>query len=230
MELTAIPLAFIAGLLSILSPCVLPMLPAVTAASMNSNRAGLLSLALGLSLSFALAGTVLTFVLLSLGISTEWLRYFSITLMILMGLALVIPQLNDKLSFMLSRLTSNAASQQWQGDSVAMQLVIGASLGLVWLPCVGPTLGTAIALASTGQSIPLAFIVMLTFGFGTALPLIIIGYMSAKQFSKIGNIAAKSKYILGITLILLGLAILTGIDRELEKLALSILPDFITEI
>ncbi|WP_267880196.1 cytochrome c biogenesis protein CcdA [Shewanella marina] len=87
MELTAIPLAFIAGLLSILSPCVLPMLPAVTAASMNSNRAGLLSLALGLSLSFALAGTVLTFVLLSLGISTEWLRYFSITLMILMGLA-----------------------------------------------------------------------------------------------------------------------------------------------
>ncbi|WP_267880195.1 cytochrome c biogenesis CcdA family protein [Shewanella marina] len=142
----------------------------------------------------------------------------------------MIPQLNDKLSFMLSRLTSNAASQQWQGDSVAMQLVIGASLGLVWLPCVGPTLGTAIALASTGQSIPLAFIVMLTFGFGTALPLIIIGYMSAKQFSKIGNIAAKSKYILGITLILLGLAILTGIDRELEKLALSILPDFITEI
>lgn len=230
MELTAIPLAFIAGLLSILSPCVLPMLPAVTAASMNSNRAGLLSLALGLSLSFALAGTVLTFVLLSLGISTEWLRYFSITLMILMGLALVIPQLNDKLSFMLSRLTSNAASHQWQGDSVAMQLVIGASLGLVWLPCVGPTLGTAIALASTGQSIPLAFIVMLTFGLGTALPLIIIGYMSAKQFSKIGNIAAKSKYVLGITLILLGVLILTGVDRELEKLALSILPDFITEI
>ena len=64
MEWSSIPLAFIAGVLSLISPCVLPMLPAITASAMQASKMGLWALTLGIMLAFALAGTVLTFLLL----------------------------------------------------------------------------------------------------------------------------------------------------------------------
>lgn len=230
MEFTAIPLAFMAGILSLVSPCVLPMIPAVAASAMQSSKWALITLALGISLAFALAGTVLTFVLLNLGISTEWLRYFSVVLLLLMGATLLIPKLSDTLAFLLSRLTSRAANVQIEGSSAPMQFVIGASLGLVWLPCVGPTLGTAIALASTGQSMPMAFAVMLSFGIGTAIPLVLLGYYSGKKLATIKSSGKLGKTILGATLVFLALIILTGVDRVLEAWALEILPDWVTSI
>lgn len=230
MEVTAIPLAFMAGILSLISPCVLPMIPAVSASAMQSSKWGLITLSLGISLAFALAGTVLTFLLLNLGISTEWLRYFSVTLLLLMGLTLVVPKLSDWLSYWLSRFTSHAGNIQVEGNSSGMQFVIGASLGLVWLPCVGPTLGTAIALASTGQNMAMAFIVMMSFGIGTAIPLVLLGYFSGKKLAAIRGIGKFGKYILGFTLILLALVIITGLDRILETWALAILPDWVTSI
>lgn len=230
MEFTAIPLAFMAGILSLVSPCVLPMIPAVAASAMQSSKWGLITLALGISLAFALAGTVLTFVLLNLGISTEWLRYFSVVLLLLMGATLLIPKLSDTLAFLLARLTSRAANVQIEGSSAPMQFVIGVSLGLVWLPCVGPTLGTAIALASTGQSMPMAFAVMLSFGIGTAIPLVLLGYFSGKKLATIKSSGKLGKTILGATLVFLALIILTGVDRVLEAWALEILPDWVTSI
>lgn len=230
MEFTAIPLAFMAGILSLVSPCILPMIPAVAASSMQSSKWGLLTLSLGMSLAFALAGTVLTFVLLNLGISTEWLRHFSVALLLFMGATLLIPKLSELLAFLLSRLTSRGASIHIEGSSPAMQFVIGASLGLVWLPCVGPTLGTAIALASTGQSMPMAFIIMLSFGIGTSVPLVALGHFSGKKLSTLKTSGKFAKYFLGTTLIFLALMILTGADRILETWALDILPDWITSI
>ncbi len=230
MEFTAIPLAFIAGILSLVSPCVLPMIPAVAASAMQSSKWGLVTLALGISVAFALAGTVLTFVLLNLGISTEWLRYFSVILLLLMGATLLIPKLSDTLAYFLSRLTSRAANVQIEGNSAPMQFVIGASLGLVWLPCVGPTLGTAIALASTGQSMPMAFAVMMSFGVGTAIPLVALGYFSGRKLATIKSSGKLGKYTLGATLVFLALIILTGMDRVLESWALEILPDWVTSI
>ncbi|EJI1277641.1 sulfite exporter TauE/SafE family protein [Vibrio vulnificus] len=230
MEFTAIPLAFMAGILSLVSPCVLPMIPAVSASAMQSSKWGLAALALGISLAFALAGTILTFLLLNLGISTEWLRYFSVVLLLLMGATLLIPRLSDILAFLLSRLTRRAASVQIEGTSAPMQFVIGTSLGLVWLPCVGPTLGTAIALASTGQSMPMAFAVMLSFGIGTAIPLVALGHYSGKKLATVKSSGKLGKNILGMTLVFLALIILTGVDKVLEALALNILPDWVTSI
>jgi cytochrome c biogenesis protein CcdA len=230
MEWSAIPLAFIAGILSLISPCVLPMLPAVTASAMQASRAGLWALTLGIMLAFALAGTVLTFVLLSLGLSPDILRQFSVVILLLMALVLLLPALNDRLAWGLSRLTCRFAHSPIEGQSVAAQALIGLSLGLVWLPCVGPTLGTAIALASTGQHMGMAFLVMLSFGAGTALPLVWIGYHSGIKLAKLRTSAVIGKKLLGVTLLVLGLLILTGFDRVLEAWALELLPDWVTSI
>lgn len=230
MSFTAIPLAFVAGLLSLLSPCVLPMLPAVTASAMQASRLGVVMLAAGISIAFALAGTLLTFALLSLGLSTELLRYFSIGLMLFMGAVLLIPALNDSMSFWLSRMISQFGQVNVSGDSAGMQFLVGTSLGLVWLPCVGPTLGTAIALASTGDDMLMAFSVMLSFGIGTALPLVLVGYLSGLKLNKVSRSTKYGKNILGVTLVALAVMILTGVDRQLEMLALEVLPDWVTSI
>lgn len=230
MEFTAIPLALLAGVLSLLSPCVLPMVPAVAASAMQSSRLGLLMLAAGISLSFALAGTILTFLLLNAGISPDVMRYFSAGLLLLMGIVLLVPALSDKMAFWLSRFTSRLPGQNISGNGVAMQFVIGASLGLIWLPCVGPTLGTAIALASTGQSMPMAFIVMLTFGLGAALPLVFVGHLSGAQLAKLRLSGQFSKYLLGAALLLIALMIFTGFDKVLEIWAIEWLPDWVTSI
>jgi cytochrome c-type biogenesis protein len=230
MEFSAIPLAFLAGVLSLISPCVLPMLPAVTASAMQASKAGLWMLVLGISMAFALAGTLLTFLLLSLGLSTDILRQFSVALMVLMAATLLIPKLNDWVSYWLSRFTGRFGNSAIDGNSAWTQLLVGISLGFVWLPCVGPTLGTAIALASTGQNMLMAFVVMLSFGVGTALPLVWIGYQSGLKLSRWRMPAAFGKKLLGITLLLLALLILTGTDRILEAWALEILPDWVTSI
>ncbi|MDT8425988.1 MAG: cytochrome c biogenesis protein CcdA [Methyloprofundus sp.] len=101
---------------------------------------------------------------------------------------------------------------------------------MVWLPCVGPTLGTAIALASTGQSMPMAFAVMMSFGVGTGIPLVALGYFSGRKLAAIKTSGKLGKYILGATLVFLALIILTGVDRVLESWALEILPDWVTSI
>lgn len=230
MDLSSIPLAFFAGILSLLSPCVLPMIPAVASSAMQASRTGLILLALGISVTFAVAGSLITFILLSLGISPDILRYFSAGLMLVMGVVLLIPMLNDRLSYWLSLLVTRLPGTNVQGSGTGFQLLVGMSLGLVWLPCVGPTLGTAIALASTGQSMLLAFFVMLSFGLGCALPLVAIGYASGLQLKTISNSAKYGKYILAIALILLSVMILTGFDKTLEIWALNWLPDWVTSI
>jgi cytochrome c-type biogenesis protein len=106
MDFISIPLAFLAGLLSLLSPCVLPMLPVIVSTSTQSSKNGLLMLAAGLALSFAFAGTLLTYLVLTLGLSTEVFRYLSIILLTFIGLTLLSDKLNQKLSLYLSMLTS----------------------------------------------------------------------------------------------------------------------------
>ena len=230
METFAIPLAFLAGLLSLLSPCVLPMIPLVASSAVRSSRKGIFMLALGLSLSFALAGTILTFALISLGLSPEVLRYFSASLLLFIAVAVLVPSVGDWLSTRLSLLTSRLPGQNVAGDGVMTQFAVGASLGLVWLPCVGPTLGAAIALASTGQSMGSAFLVMLSFGVGTAIPLVGFSFLMKNSLSKWITTAALAKKVMGISLIVLSLSIFSGFDRTLEALALEIMPEWLYNI
>ncbi|WP_330926601.1 cytochrome c biogenesis CcdA family protein [Candidatus Sororendozoicomonas aggregata] len=221
----AIPLAFLAGILSLLSPCVLPMLPVVAGASGNTNRKGVFMMAAGLAIAFALAGTLLTYALISLGLSPEILRYVSVGLMLGIAITLLSPALSNQLTVGLSRLLSRVPQRNIEGSSLGAQFLVGVSLGLVWLPCVGPTLGTAIALASTGQHLLMAFIVMLSFGIGTAIPLLLIGKIVKQGLGKWLASGRRAKLVMAYSLIVLAIVIATGFDRQLEAWASQILPN-----
>ncbi|MCL4409179.1 MAG: cytochrome c biogenesis CcdA family protein [Gammaproteobacteria bacterium] len=233
MEWTALPLALLAGVLSLMSPCVLPMIPAVTASAMRASRAGIWFLAAGLAITFALGGSLLTYLFMSAGMSPDILRFGAATLMLIMAVFILSPHLNMWFSTVLARGLArlpNSGHLATDSSQPAFQFVLGGSLGLVWLPCVGPTLGAAIALASTGQSLSMAFFVMLAFGLGTAIPLVGIGYFAGRKLTRLKNSAVWARKILGIALLVIALMIFTGLDKVIETIALEYLPDWVTRI
>lgn len=230
LEFSAIPLAWVAGMLSILSPCVWPLVPAVMSSAATSGRAGPWFLALGLSVSFAAGGTVLTFLLLNLQLDHQFLRYVAAFLLLLISAALLIKPIGNWLTLKLSGLTARFDIGSGEASSAVGQFGVGALLGLVWLPCVGPTLGAAIALASLGQDMGMAFVVMMTFGLGTASVLLFAAFASGRVLQKwrpgLLSRAEFGKKLLGWTLLLLAILVISGFDKVLEAWALRVLPDW----
>lgn len=224
------PLAVVAGVLSIMSPCVWPLVPIVMSAAATSGRAGPVFLALGLSTAFAVSGTVLTLVLLNLGFNPDGFRYVAAALLVLVALMLLVKPWGNWVTLQLSGFTSRFNPATGPGGAAVGQFGMGALLGLVWLPCVGPTLGAAIALASMGQQMGTAFAVMFAFGLGTAGALLAAGVLSGRLLNRLrpGLLAGatRGKQWLGALLLVLGLLVFTGLDKALEAYALRILPDW----
>jgi len=235
LELASLPLALLAGILSILSPCVWPLVPVMMSSAATSGRSGPWFLALGLSVSFAVAGTIITLLLINSGLNPDAFRFVAAVMLLIVGVPLVYQPAGDFLTLQLSRMTSHLNLQSGSGGGSAVgQFGVGALVGLVWLPCVGPTLGAAIALASLGQDMVMAFVVMFTFGVGTASVLVIAGMVSGTVLNKLRpgvlSNGARAKKLLGWLLILLGAMVLAGVDKVLETWALGVLPDWATQL
>jgi cytochrome c-type biogenesis protein len=232
IEFAAIPLALVAGVFGVLSPCVWPLVPVVTSSAATSGRAGPVYLALGLSVSFAVAGTLLSFLLVNAGLDPELFRWFAAGLLIFVAVVLLVPPLNDWVTLRLSSFSGRFSRLGRSGSASAPgQFGVGALLGIVWLPCVGPTLGAAIALASMGQSMVMAFAVMLAYGIGTAGVLLAAGLISGRLFvrwrPRAMSAGGLGKKILGWSLLILGSMVLTGFDKYLEKIAVDLVPSWL---
>jgi cytochrome c-type biogenesis protein len=221
LEITALPLAWFAGVLSILSPCVWPLIPVVMSSASISGRAGPIYLSLGLMSSFAAAGSFITYLFLNLGLDPEWLRYFGASLFLFIAITLLVKPLGQWVTMQLSRLTAGMyKNKSPQQINAAGQFIIGMTLGIVWLPCVGPTVGAAIALASMGQNMAMAFSVLLAFAFGTASVLLLAGLGSNQLLKRwqpqIMQNSQRGKTMLGVVLLVFAVLTLSGLDKILE--------------
>lgn len=146
-------LGFVAGVVSVLSPCVLPLVPILIASALSKHRFGTLALAGGLSLSFAAVGTVLANLGVNAGLDPELLRRVAAALMTVFGIVMLYTRLSAGFAMLDSRVGNmgQGALSSLSGDGLASQFGIGLVLGLVWSPCVGPTLGAATTLAAQGR-------------------------------------------------------------------------------
>ena len=229
--LTSIALAFVAGLVTILNPCVLPLVPILVGSALGKARGGPLALASGLVTSFTVFGfTVIAFGF-SLGINEQLVRTLAGALLAVAGVVLLVPQAQAALSAAAAPLT-NAGNQQLarvNADSVVGQYLVGLLLGLVWAPCVGPTLGVAIAAASQGQDLTSAFVIFLAFGLGVAASILAFAYGSRRALGERGRalraLAQYAKPIFGAALLAVGLMVLTGFDKVVEIALLDALPE-----
>jgi cytochrome c-type biogenesis protein len=233
---TAPTLAFVAGLLSILSPCVLPLVPIVLAAAVTAHPLGAFAVAGGLALSFTGLGLVLALAGFSLGIDASAFRLAAATIMVVLGTILMVPSWQARLATAGGPVSAWADRRfgNFASSGLAGQFAIGLLLGAVWSPCVGPTLGAASLLASQGQDLPKVTLTMAIFGVGAALPLVLFGLLSRATLMRARNglmSAGKlGKGMLGAAFIVIGVAIISGAEKRLEAALVAASPQWLTDL
>lgn len=229
-------LAFFAGALTILSPCVLPLVPIVLGSAAQRHKWGPVALAAGLVGSFTIVGFLLATLGASSGFDGEIVRQFGAIMLMIAGLVLLVSRLQAGLTKLATPLANWASQKQSGLDRFGLmgQSAIGALLGLVWSPCVGPTLGAATVLAAQGQNLVQVAIVMASFGLGIATILVILAFATRSFLTrwrgKLMQSGDRGKHVLGGLLLVVGLLILTGTDHLIEGLLVSMTPDWLTDL
>lgn len=236
MTLGTLGFAFLAGVLSILSPCVLPLLPIVLGTAATEHRFGPLALAAGLALSFVVIGLFVASVGFSVGLDGEVFRSLAAVLLLVLGLVLILPAMQMRVAAAAGP-ASNWIEQRFGGFAargLGGQFAVGGLLGAVWSPCVGPTLGAAAVLAARGEKLPQVALTMVSFGLGAAVPLLLFGLLSREAMlrgrARLMDAGAGLKTAMGVLLVVVGAMILSGLDKTIEAKLVAWSPDWLTAL
>lgn len=220
-------LAYAAGLLTLINPCVLPLLPLIAAGAIARHRLAPLAMSLGMGASFVVAGMGAFWLTRALGILPEDISFAVGWVMIGFGAILLVPQ--GQAGF--ARLAGAAAGGgtrlmgSFEGRGLWGEAAAGALLGLAWSPCIGPTLGAAIGLAAQGENLGQAFAIMVGFGAGAATIMLALAYGARALIgSHLNRLSRYAKPALGIGLVLVGVALVLGLDKAAEGWLVGILP------
>lgn len=228
--------AFLAGVLSILSPYVLPLLPIVLGAAVSRHRLGPVALSAGVALSFTAIGIFVATVGFALGFDTGVFRTAAAIMLVGLGAILLVPAFQSRLAVAASPIGNwtearfgGFSPEGWQG-----QFGVGLLLGAVWSPCVGPTLGAASLAAARSESLASVALTMAAFGVGAALPLLLLGLASGEALmrwrGRLRSTGTIAKQLLGAGLVVAGLLILTGYDKRVEASLVDASPAWLTEL
>jgi cytochrome c biogenesis protein CcdA len=236
MGIATLPLAFLAGLLSILSPCVLPLTPMVLGAAVAEHRFGPAALAAGLATSFTAIGLFVATIGYSIGLDGDVFRMVGAAMLAGFGVLLMLPKLQAQLAAAAGPL-GNWSHQRFGGGSthgLRGQVGVGLLLGTMWSPCVGPTLGAATMLAAQGRDLAWVALTMLMFGLGSALPFLILGTLTREALlrwrNRLMSAGKGGKILLGAVLAAAGLLILFGFDKTFETWMMPFLPQFLVDL
>jgi cytochrome c-type biogenesis protein len=228
--------AWLAGVLTLINPCVLPLLPVVLATAFQSGRLGPLALAAGLTLSFTLIGTGVTAFGRLVGIDDQTVSRAAAVIMVAFGTVLLVPRAQAALAMLASPLArrANERLDRVQQVGPAGQFGVGALLGAVWSPCIGPTLGGAIGLAASGSNLMQAAATMLFFGIGVSTVMMALAYGSRSALNarrqRLAAWLPWAKPIMGGVLIAVGLAIFFHLERLMEGWVLELMPAWLVDL
>ena len=228
-------LGFFAGTLSILSPCVLPLLPIVFGAAAGKHRLGPVALAAGLTLSFVAVGLFVATIGFAIGLDGQLIRQAGGLILAVVGLVLLVPMFSARVSAAAGPVSAwiderfgAVGNREGWGAQFAMGLVLGA----IWSPCVGPTLGAASLLASQGENLGQVALVMTAFGLGAGLPLALIGMASrealARWRGRLLQAGSAGKVALGAILLIVGVMVFNGVDKMVETWLVQASPAWLT--
>jgi cytochrome c-type biogenesis protein len=228
--------AYLAGLLTLINPCVLPVLPIVLVSALNADRLGPVALAAGMSVSFVTLGVLVTAFGSSIGLTQDRLAQIGALLMIVFGVILVVPMFSRRFEMATAGVAAGADTQmnQLEASGLKGQFVGGLLLGAVWSPCIGPTLGGAIALASQGTNLGYVTLIMVCFALGVSTLILGLGLGAREAIraraQKLRVLAEKSKPILGVTFIAVGLMLYFQFHHVIEAWALDVMPIWLQDL
>ena len=216
-SLSTAGLALLGGFLTVMSPCVLPILPVLVGRSLESHKYGPVALVAGLVSGFAVAGSLL-------GVTASWLtglasglRNVAIFLLLVMGILSIFP----KWSYRLFSYIKLGKSTRKPGQvGLKGEFLLGTQLGLLWAPCAGPVLGSILVLAAVKHQIADAFVLLLVYGVGAALPMIALAYggrrLSQRLLKKMRSHSMILQRVGGVMIAASAIAILLGWDVQVQ--------------
>lgn len=231
LSLPQLGLSLFAGSLTTLSPCVFPLLPLILGGALQGNRFAPVAMGVGMIASFAGIGMLLGALGPALNIDADTVRTSGAVMLIAFALVMMIPALGARFTQWMLPIasTASAASAKLDGGSLFGALLLGGVLGLVWSPCSGPLLGSALTLVASEGGVVRGGVVLGVFGLGAAVPLVAVAYASRSGFVHVRDwVLARIeqvRYGFAVLLGAMGIAILSGADKWLEARILNWLPD-----
>ena len=220
--------AFAGGFVTILSPCILPILPLVLSGGIAGGKYKPYGVVVGFVASFSFFTLSLATLVKDTGASPDILRSTSVIIIFALGAALVIPKLQQAFESIASKLISRFASSQSK-SGFSGGVLLGLSLGLVWTPCVGPIIASVITLAATSTVNASAVILTVAYSLGTAIPMlaiIVLGRGALTKYSFLSSRTAMIQKIFGIIMMIVALSILFNVDRKFQSWVLEVFPNY----
>lgn len=218
--------AFLSGIVTILSPCILPVLPIILSGSVGGKRKPL-GVVLGFIFSFSLFTLLLSTLVQALSVPPDTLRAVAVAVIIIFGAVLVIPPLQKGFELLASRAVSRTKNKQHSGFGGG--LLVGSSLGMLWTPCVGPIMASVISLAVSQQVDGGSVVIVLAYSAGTSIPMFGImagGRKLLNRFPKLTANTGKIQRVFGVIMIVAGLSIAAGADRSFQTMILEAFPNY----
>jgi cytochrome c biogenesis protein CcdA len=215
--------AFFSGIVTILSPCILPVLPIVLSSSLTGGKRRPLGIVTGFVISFTFFTLFLSAIVRATNISADSLRTIAVVLLIVFGASLFIPQFQLWMEKLFSKIASlfqpvNRSTTQQSSDFIG-GIPIGASLGLIWAPCVGPILASVITIAATSTVTSGAFFITLAYSLGTGIPMLGITYGGRTLLQKVPWLLSKTQTIqrvFGFLMFFTAIGIFFNVDRTFQ--------------
>lgn len=171
--------AFFAGIVSVLSPCILPIIPAVFAYSTGKGKLRPLAIVLGLSLSFTSMGVITSIFGATLTAYLGYLNVFAEALLVIMGISLLF----DLNIFNIFGNFSALANPKQEG--LLGGFLLGLSLGIIWLPCVGPVLGSILTMVAVSGEAGYGALMLFIYSLGFSVPMLLVAYSASFSSSKL---------------------------------------------
>lgn len=226
--------SFLAGLVTILSPCILPILPLVLSGSVTGGKKRPFGVVAGFVLSFSFFTLFLTSIVKSFGVSPNILRNVAVAIVLIFGISLIIPKfqaLLEQLFVKFSRFApkGRAEGSEQGGTGFGGGFMVGLGIGLVWTPCVGPILASVISLALTGTVTSTSFFIVLSYALGTSIPMFAIVYGGRQLLDKLPWLTRNTLNIqkgFGFLMILTAIAIFFNLDRNFQSFVLDKFPNY----
>ncbi|MFK7603688.1 cytochrome c biogenesis CcdA family protein [Deinococcus sp. SM5_A1] len=215
--------AFAGGLLTVLSPCVLPVLPVLLSGAVG-GRGRPLGIIAGFIGSFVLLTLFLATLVNALGLSVEALRWGAVALLLLFGLTLAVPALQLRFELLTARALPQGTGKS--GDGFLGGVLVGVTLGVVWTPCVGPILASVTTLALSGQVNAFAAAVTLAYALGVAIPMLGVMWGGRGLLNRpaLMNRLGRIQQVFGVVLMLFAVGMVFGVDRQIQTALVENLP------
>lgn len=225
---------FAAGFITILSPCILPILPPFLATSLKQNKWKPLFITLGLMFGFTFVGVGISVFGQALGLSIFAFRKIAIVLLFIFGLGLLLPLYASlvigKLEFYLRKaFPKKSAPEQARNKGAVSGFFTGMGLGFAWIPCVGPIFGAVLAFAASRESLSLSIVYFLIYSLGAGIPMILLAFFSNRLLNRFRTLSQKAetiKRVAGAILILVAISFIFNWDKAVQNWVIQFYPSF----